>query len=226
MCIRKIIIVAAVASLLFGSAFAADTSPAGFATPIANNASTPGQSFVQSATHVQSEPRRLDPAVATPPLPLPAAPHDESSSSGSSGPRALGAIASVVGSLVVVLGLFFVLAWIMRRGMPNNSRVLSSDVVQVLGRAPLAGRQQMHVLRFGNKLLLVCASPSGVDTLGEITDPLEIDRVAGLCAQTETHSATTAFKQIFGQLSREKLREPRSPIAARASLRTEEAADA
>jgi flagellar biogenesis protein FliO len=226
MCIRKIIIVAAVASLLFSSAFAADTPPTGFATPIANNTSTPGQSFVQPATHVQSEPHRLEPAAATPPLPLPAAPHDESSSSGSSGPRALGAIASVLGSLVVVLGLFFVLAWIMRRGMPNNSRVLSSDVVQVLGRAPLAGRQQMHVLRFGNKLLLVCVSPSGVDTLGEITDPLEIDRIAGLCAQTEVHSATTAFKQIFGQLSREKLRDPRSPIGARTSLRTEEAADA
>jgi len=64
------------------------------------------------------------------------------------------------------------------------ARRLPGEVVETLGRVPLAGRQQMHLLRFGNKLLLVCVSPTGVDTLGEITDPSEIDRVAALCAQT------------------------------------------
>jgi flagellar biogenesis protein FliO len=134
----------------------------------------------------------------------------------------MGAIVTVVGSLAVALGLFWACAWAMRRGLPNNARRLPAEVVDVLGRAPLAGRQQMHVLRFGNKLLLVCISAGGVDTLGEITDPAEIDRVAGLCEQQRPQSATTAFKQIFGQLARE-----RSPVKTlrRKSALAEEAAD-
>ena len=60
----------------------------------------------------------------------------------------------------------------------------------------------MHLIRFGNKMLLVCVSPSGVDSLGEITDPAEIDRLAGLCEQEQATSATAAFKQIFGQVAR------------------------
>ena len=39
------------------------------------------------------------------------------------------------------------------------------DVVQVLGRAPLSGKQQMHLVRFGGKLLLLSVTPSGAETL-------------------------------------------------------------
>src|SRR5256885_14600566 len=75
----------------------------------------------------------------------------------SSGP----ALVTMLGSLAIVLGLFFGLIWLMRRGMPKGTRLLSNEVVEVLGRATLAGRQQMHVVRFGNKLLLVSISPGG-----------------------------------------------------------------
>jgi len=159
---------------------------------------------VQQATHTDVEPARLATSSSERPLALPAPSREPSGERGVGGSRTLGAIVSVLVSLGIVLGLFFLIAWLMKRGLPTAARRLPSEVVEVLGRAPLAGRQQMHVLRFGNKLLLVCASPSGVDTLGEITDPVEIDRVAGLCQQTEPFSATSAFKQVLGQLAREK----------------------
>ncbi|HEY2881821.1 MAG TPA: flagellar biosynthetic protein FliO [Pirellulales bacterium] len=153
-------------------------------------------------------------------LRLPPAPQDALSDHGNSGSRTLGAIVSVVGSLAGVLGLFFALAWLLRRGMPNAARRLPNEAVEVLGRAPLAGRQQMHLLRFGNKLLLVCVSPSGVDMLGEITDPLEIDRLAGICQQTEPTSATNSFRQIISQLAGDKsvANSPRAGFAATAGL--------
>jgi flagellar biogenesis protein FliO len=159
---------------------------------------------VQQATHLQPEPARFAAAANDKAIPLPAQPHDSSGEKYSSGPRPLGAIISVVGSLAVVLGLFFGMAWLMRRSMPNSVRRLPPEAVEVLGRTPLGGRQQMHLLRFGNKMLLVCVSPTGVEPLGEITDPVEIDRLGGLCAQTESTSASTTFKQIFGQLTRDK----------------------
>ncbi len=138
-------------------------------------------------------------------IPLSPLQHTSSALEKSSGaPRTLGAIVTVAISLAVVLGLFWLCAWLMRRGMPSNAKRLPNEVVEVLGRAPLAGRQQMHVLRFGNKLLLVCASPSGVDTIGEITDPVEIDRLAGMCETQQSQSATAAFKQIFGQLASDR----------------------
>ena len=68
------------------------------------------------------------------------------------------AVLSMFGSLAVVIGLFLGLVWLLRRGSPKAARLLSSDVVEVLGRSPLAGRQQMHVIRFGNRLLLIAVS--------------------------------------------------------------------
>ena len=148
------------------------------------------------------------------PMPIGSAGRDSTDASGSHAthretpamPSAGPAILSMFGSLAVVVGLFLGLIWLLRRGSPKSIRLLSSDVVELLGRSPLAGRQQMHVIRFGNRLLLVAVSPDGAETLAEITDPPEVDRLAGLCQQAQPHSATQAFRQIFGQLA--ELRRP------------------
>ena len=113
-------------------------------------------------------------------------------------------IASVIGSLGIVLGLFFLVTWLFRRGMPKGAAQLPSDVIEVLGRAPLAGRQNMHLIRLGSKLILVSATPGGMDTLAEVTDPLEVDRLLGLCKQAQPNSVTGTFKQLLYQFSGEK----------------------
>lgn len=100
-------------------------------------------------------------------------------------------------SLAVVLGLFLVTAWILRRAGPRASRALPTEALEVLGRTPLAGRQQMVVLRFGRRLLLVSVTPDSSETLTEITDPAEVDYLAGLCTQSLANSSTTAFRQVF-----------------------------
>jgi hypothetical protein len=71
--------------------------------------------------------------------------------------------------------------WVVRRGMPKGSGLLPSDAVEVLGRTPLVGRQQVHLLRCGNKLVLVTITPSGTQTLTEVSDPAEVDRLVSLC---------------------------------------------
>ena len=116
-------------------------------------------------------------------------------------PSPLRSLVTVISSLAVVLGLFLLLVWISRRGMSRGMAVLSREVVEVLGRAPLAGRQQMHLIRVGSKLLLVSVTPSGAETLTEIIDPEEVQRLAGICQQNGPGSATTTFRQIFSQLA-------------------------
>ena len=113
--------------------------------------------------------------------------------------NSLPALFSMLGSLAVVLGLFLGLVWFMRRGLPKGTRLLSGEVVEVLGRAPLGGRQQMHVVRFGPKLVLIALSAGGAEALSEITDPAEVDRLAGICQQSHANSATNAFRQVFRQ---------------------------
>ncbi len=125
------------------------------------------------------------------------------------------ALLSMFGSLAIVLALFLGLVWLLRRGMPRGSRIVPSEVVEVLGRAPLTGRQQMHVVRFGNKLLLISVTPGGAETLSEIIEPAEVDRLSGICQQMHAHSATNAFRQVFRQFA-----EDRSPLRRSSTRRT------
>ena len=116
-------------------------------------------------------------------------------------PGELPSIAAVFGSLGVVLGIFLLIAWMIRRAAPKGLTRLPNEAFEVLGRAPLAGRQNVHLLRCGNKLLLVSITPAGTETLTEITDPQEVDRLAGLCLQAGPQSSTAAFRRIFEQLA-------------------------
>lgn len=115
-------------------------------------------------------------------------------------PTVSGAATTVITSLAVVLGLFLLGVLIVKK---TNSRggcaKLPGEVVQTLGRAPLTGRQEMHLVRVGNKLLLLSVTASGAETLTEITDPEEIDRLAGICRQNHPDSITASFREILWQ---------------------------
>ena len=114
--------------------------------------------------------------------------------------------ATVASSLALVLGLFFIVAWVMRRNTTGPSMLLPSTVLEVLGRAPLASRQQIHLIRLGNKLILVSATPAGVEPLGEVTEADEVQRLVALCRQASPNSATAAFRQVFAQFGVESER--------------------
>jgi flagellar biogenesis protein FliO len=126
---------------------------------------------------------------------------------GSSGkndqPGGWSALLSVGGSLTVVLGLFLAVVWFLRRTGSKSSAILPSEVFEVLGRAPLAGRQTAQLVRCGAKLLLISVTPGGSETLTEITDAVEVDRLAGLCQQTRGASASATFRNLFSQFAGE-----------------------
>ena len=111
---------------------------------------------------------------------------------------------TVACALTIVIGAFLICAWLLRRGTTSSATVLPTDVVSVLGRVPLAARQFAELLRVGNKLVLVSLTPGGVETLTEVTDPAEVDRLVGLCQQSNPHSTTQAFEQIFQQIAHER----------------------
>lgn len=140
-------------------------------------------------------------AMPSPRKAVPMARRREASSTARRG--SLGTLLSVLGALGIVLGLFLLLVWLLKRGLLGNARPLPPEVVQSLGRASFAGRQQLHLLRVGRKLVLVSVTAAGAETLTEITDREEVDRLAGLCQQRSDTSATVAFQQTLQRFSRE-----------------------
>lgn len=114
-------------------------------------------------------------------------------------PSAGNAVTKVITSLAVVLGLFLLGMLILRKANARGGAMLPGEVVQTLGRAPLSGRQEMHLVRVGNKLLLLSVTATGAETLTEITEPEEIDRLAGICRQSHPDSITASFREILWQ---------------------------
>jgi flagellar biogenesis protein FliO len=166
------------------------------------------------ATHEQSAPANDSARYLAPPTAR-AANDNLASSSGraNAGPRKLAdfgiptqSVYTVVTALAIVIGAFLLFVWALRGGR-RGSRVrrgmLPSDAVSVLGRVALTGKQMAELLRVGNKLVLVAITPGGAETLTEVTDPVEVDRLMGICQQNDRFSTTKAFEQVFQQMSRE-----------------------
>jgi flagellar protein FliO/FliZ len=119
------------------------------------------------------------------------------------------AIGTVVSSLAIVLGLFLGLVWFTKRVAPSGAQPIPKEAVELLGRAPLADRQTVQLVRVGNRLLLVALSAGTAHTLTEITDPGEVEHLAGLCRQGRADSASASFGRVLNQLATE----PQSPTS-------------
>jgi flagellar biogenesis protein FliO len=114
---------------------------------------------------------------------------------------------------------FFGLAWLTRRGQARGGGRLPEEIIEVLGKAPLVKGQELQLVRIGTKLLLLCVSANGCETLTEITDDDEVDRLAAVCRRESPSSVTAAFNQVLSGLGREPARgftgDPRTRSARR-----------
>jgi flagellar biogenesis protein FliO len=120
-----------------------------------------------------------------------------STSGGTSTPTTGRTLTTVVGALAVCLGVFFILVWITKRHAPAGLAPLPKEVVESLGRASLNSRQQLQLLRIGRKLVLLHVTSTTAETLTEIVDPAEVDRLVGLCQQTSPNSVTASFREVL-----------------------------
>jgi len=111
--------------------------------------------------------------------------------------------ATAAAGLAIVVGLFLVCMWMLRRGGLKPTTPLPSEAIAVLGRVPLAAQNFAHLLQVGNKLVLVAITPEGVSPITEVTDPAEVQRLIGLCLRNHKQSTTAEFHNVLDQLSKE-----------------------
>ena len=173
------------------------------------NAPVDNQGLWQASAQESSRPLAKDSGIAPTPLPesslsshTPLPPEGKSNQKESSS-GIIPMLITMGGALFLVIGLFLVFAWMMRRTSMRTGGMLPQGVVEVLGHQVITGRQQVHLLRIGKRLLLVAVSPDSIETLTEITDPMEVDRIAGVCRQSGPGSSTGAFQAVMRQFSQD-----------------------
>jgi flagellar biogenesis protein FliO len=108
--------------------------------------------------------------------------------------------------LALVVGLFLLCMTLMRRSGPSPTSPLPRDAVAVLGRVPLMPKQFAHLLQVGNKLVLVSISGDRTDTITEITEPEEVDRMLSLCMKGNKQSSSAEFQRMLQQMAKEPTR--------------------
>jgi flagellar biogenesis protein FliO len=109
---------------------------------------------------------------------------------------------TTVAAMLLVFGLFLLSIWLVKRAAAKPTSALPEEVVSVLGRKQLAGREFAQLLHVGNKLVLVSVTSGGMKPITEVTDPVEVDRLLGICAQSRPDSGSAAFRQVFDRLAR------------------------
>lgn len=84
---------------------------------------------------------------------------------------------------------------LLQRHGPPGTRAVPTAALELLGQRLLSRGVSVHLLRCGTRVLLVGVGPDGVRTLGEFTDPVEVDLLIGACRQRDTNR--NAFAKVF-----------------------------
>jgi len=99
---------------------------------------------------------------------------------------------------LLTCGLFLAglggISWWVKRHGPKRLRPLPKEAIEVLGRRSLDPRTTLHLVKVGQRLLVLGVGPDGVRTLSELTDPVEVEALAGTCrSPTATEGRGAAF---------------------------------
>ncbi|MCR9292506.1 MAG: hypothetical protein NXI32_07295 [bacterium] len=94
----------------------------------------------------------------------------------------LQSLVSVSASLALVIGLFLGSVFVYRRLAGKGfGKTIPDEVFCVLGRVTLAPKQQMLVIQFGPKLVLMSLIQGEARCISEIDDPEDVHRLLELC---------------------------------------------
>ena len=92
--------------------------------------------------------------------------------------------------LLLVLGLIFFLAWLLRR--VQNAAPGSAQVIEILGSRSLGPRDRLLLIQVGKEQILIGHSPGTIEALHVMAEPIEVPASA--------RQATPEFAQRLMEL--------------------------
>lgn len=102
------------------------------------------------------------------------------------------------GILAVMIVAVVSIARLWKKHGPMSSSALPPEAVELLGRKMIDQRNVIHLVRVGARIVIIGASPQGLATLAEVTDPVEVDVLAGLCQRRQGDAAKAqSFRTLF-----------------------------
>jgi flagellar biogenesis protein FliO len=120
-------------------------------------------------------------------------------SRGTSGGGASGGWWDTVSALALVLVLIFGLRYVFLRWSGQAAVTSRHSVVEVLSRVSIAPRQQVVLLRLGNRVLLVGHSSGAMCTLADVHDPQEVASLLSAVSAQQDSKVGGQFAKLLGR---------------------------
>jgi len=111
-------------------------------------------------------------------------------------------LAQTLGALALVVALIFLVRYLLRRFGGASGSPGRSEAIEVVARTVVAPRQQLMLVRLGQRLMLVGAGSGGFSALGEVTDPREVAELLKTAAESKRGAFAGIFKRKSDELAR------------------------
>jgi flagellar biogenesis protein FliO len=113
-------------------------------------------------------------------------------------------ILKVIGGLSAVLAIFYAFTIFAKRNGAKVSSKLPADIIQVLGTMPIDAKRKFQLVRLGSKLLLLSVTEKSVETVSEITDPVEVEYFVSRLQTGKNAEAFNSMRQMMAQMRQQK----------------------
>ena len=156
----------------------------------------------QTATKISSlEPQPLQSLQSFPRLPLQPRVTEPTSSSATTSaigkfsiPNFSQSATRMVAALAIVLGAFMVLLWVTKKIQGPSKSIMSKQTLEVLGQKQINKIHSLHLIRLGQRILLISVSDSSVTCLSEINDPVEVAQLLNTNSMVSSNCNVQLFK--------------------------------
>ncbi|MEX5504478.1 flagellar biosynthetic protein FliO [Pseudomonas putida] len=110
-----------------------------------------------------------------------------------------GQLAQMVFGLLLVVGLIFFLAWVLRR--MQSTAVKGGQVIEIVGSRAIGPRDRLLLVQVGKEQILIGHTPGSIEALHVLAEPLEVP--AG--ARQATPEFAQRLMELMGKDPKDKL---------------------
>lgn len=171
----------------------------GSASPLNQNSS--GNSGISATQNSESSLSKDNLPASRTPIP---GPQEKSADKSNQKRSTLGVLFSMLGSLLLVLGVFFGVIVCLKKILPREKNSLPPELIGCVGQFMLTPKNRLYLVTFGPRLLLLSASPEGLSVLTEVTSPDEVEYFVQCGPKAFTGSSSPLVQEAINRIRKEQ----------------------